>query len=161
MNEQHVSAQFDSIATVTNVKLIRDKMKGTPVGYGFVEFADANTAKDIFNQLNGQVIPGSNKVFKLNWATHGGGVARATPGGGGGGAPGGGMQHGGGPPMGDNQIYVGDLDPAVTNPMLLQEFKQLFPSVYEAKVICDSVSRASKGYGFIKFGSKEESERAL
>jgi hypothetical protein len=37
----------------------------------------------------------------------------------------------------------------------------MYPSVYEAKVICDSVTRASKGYGFIKFSSKEESERAL
>ena len=63
--------------------------------------------------------------------------------------------------MGDNQVYVGDLDPAVTNPMLLQTFKQIYPSVYEAKVICDSVTRKSKGYGFIKFSNKEESERAL
>jgi hypothetical protein len=45
--------------------------------------------------------------------------------------------------------------------MLMQTFKQVFPSVFEAKVICDSVSRVSKGYGFIKFGLKEESERAL
>jgi RNA recognition motif-containing protein len=36
-----------------------------------------------------------------------------------------------------------------------------FPSVYEAKVICDPISRKSKGYGFVKFQSKEESERAL
>jgi RNA recognition motif-containing protein len=39
MNEQHIAAQFNQIATVTNVKLIRDKAR-TPVGYGFVEFPD-------------------------------------------------------------------------------------------------------------------------
>jgi RNA recognition motif-containing protein len=33
--------------------------------------------------------------------------------------------------------------------------------VFEAKVIFDSVSRVSKGFGFIKFQNKEESERAL
>jgi len=79
MNEQHVAAQFDGIATVTSVKLIRDKVKGTPVGYGFVEFPDANIAKEIFQNLNGKAIPATNRVFKLNWASHGGGVARATP----------------------------------------------------------------------------------
>lgn len=115
MSEQHVAAQFDNIATVTHVKLIRDKSKGTPVGYGFVEFSDAQTAKEIFENLNGKPIPGSNKVFKLNWASHGGGVARATP-----------------PPHQvvaptivpqfshqEHQVYVGDLDNKVTNNMLL------------------------------------------
>jgi hypothetical protein len=43
----------------------------------------------------------------------------------------------------------------------MQHFKLIYNSVFEGKVICDSVSRASKGYGFIKFGLKEESERAL
>mmetsp|Transcript_29668 Transcript_29668/g.45228 ORF Transcript_29668/g.45228 Transcript_29668/m.45228 type:complete len:114 (+) Transcript_29668:542-883(+) len=43
----------------------------------------------------------------------------------------------------------------------MQSFKEMYPSVFEAKVICDPVSRVSKGYGFIKFAIKEESERAL
>lgn len=59
------------------------------------------------------------------------------------------------------QVYVGDLDPSVSNHNLLQFFKQIYHSVCEAKVIVDPVSRKSKGYGFIKFFSKEESERAL
>jgi hypothetical protein len=33
---------------VTGVKLIRDKVKGNPVGYGFVEFNDAFTAREVF-----------------------------------------------------------------------------------------------------------------
>lgn len=79
MNEGHIAAQFNQIATVTNVKLIRDKAR-QPVGYGFVEFPDWQTARDVFHSLNGKRIPGgSNKCFKLNWASHGGGVARATP----------------------------------------------------------------------------------
>jgi hypothetical protein len=97
MSEQHVAGQFDNIATVTHVKLIRDKVKGTPVGYGFVEFSDAQTAKEIFETLNGQPIPGSNKVFKLNWASHGGGVARVGPSAGGPGAGAGAGAGGAGP----------------------------------------------------------------
>lgn len=33
--------------------------------------------------------------------------------------------------------------------------------MFEAKVIVDPVTRVSKGFGFIKFESKEESEKAL
>lgn len=78
MSEDDIAKQFYKIAQVTNVKLIRDKVKGTPLGYGFVEFPDTNTAKDVFNELNGKRVPGSqNRFFKLNWASHGGGVARA------------------------------------------------------------------------------------
>ena len=61
----------------------------------------------------------------------------------------------------EHQVYVGDLDSKVTNAMLLQTFKNTYASVTEAKVICDPVSRISKGYGFIKFSSKEDSERAM
>jgi RNA recognition motif-containing protein len=78
MNEQDIAAQFQSITPVTNVKLIRDKVKGTPVGYGFVEFKDWLTAKEVFQTLNGQQVPGSNRIFKLNWASHGGGVASTS-----------------------------------------------------------------------------------
>lgn len=40
MCEDDITKQFYQIAPVTNVKLIRDKVKGTPLGYGFVEFPD-------------------------------------------------------------------------------------------------------------------------
>ena len=40
MNEQDITKMFDNIAQVVSVKLIRDKVKNLPVGYGFVEFGD-------------------------------------------------------------------------------------------------------------------------
>ena len=62
---------------MTNVKLIRDKIKNEPVGYGFVEFPSYQIAKEVFVTLNGQSVPGTKRFFKLNWASHGGGVARS------------------------------------------------------------------------------------
>ena len=44
MNENSVASQFDNIAKVVHVKLIKDKVKGTPVGYGFVEFESSAIA---------------------------------------------------------------------------------------------------------------------
>ena len=53
MQENDVANQFTKIAPVVNVKLIKDKMTGKPVGYGFVEFPNANVAKEVFETLNG------------------------------------------------------------------------------------------------------------
>lgn len=79
MSENDIAAQFEGLTPIKSVKLIKDKVKGTPVGYGFVEFPDSETASDAFNTLNGKPIPGHphGRVFKLNRASHGGGVARA------------------------------------------------------------------------------------
>jgi hypothetical protein len=37
----------------------------------------------------------------------------------------------------DYQVYIGNLDPNVTNNILMQHFAKKYPSVYEAKVIVD------------------------
>jgi RNA recognition motif-containing protein len=46
---------------VKNLKIIRDKAKGTNLGYGFVEFESPEIAKEVLNSLNGKAIPESNK----------------------------------------------------------------------------------------------------
>ena len=102
MSEDDIARQFHQITQVMSVKLIRDRVSGKPMGYGFVEFQDNATARDVFTELNGKRVPGSsNKFFKLNWASHGGGVARTPTMNGqpnpmGGAAGGGGMFPGGG-----------------------------------------------------------------
>ena len=56
---------------------------------------------------------------------------------------------------------MNDLDHYVNDSILMQTFKRKYPSVIQAKVVLDSLNRTSKGYGFIKFESGEESNRAL
>ena len=58
----------------------------------------------------------------------------------------------------ESQVYVGNLDPNVNNQMLLAFFKKEFPSCYDAKIIMDPVTKNSKGFGFIKFGSQEAAQ---
>src|SRR5689334_6061162 len=65
--------KFLPLATVKNVKIMRDKNTGLTQGYGFVEFDSPEIAKTIMTNLNGKSIAGTNKLFKLNWATHGAG----------------------------------------------------------------------------------------
>jgi hypothetical protein len=41
------------------------------LGYGFVEFPNHEIAKNVYTSLNGATIPGTQRSFKLNWASHG------------------------------------------------------------------------------------------
>lgn len=60
-----------------------------------------------------------------------------------------------------HSIFVGDLAPEVHDQYLQSFFGQLYPSVRSAKVITDSVSNRSRGYGFVRFASEAERDRSL
>ncbi|RLN94889.1 hypothetical protein BBJ28_00002437 [Nothophytophthora sp. Chile5] len=59
----------------------------------------------------------------------------------------------------DHSIFVGDLAPDVSDELLLSTFSARFTSVRGAKVVMDPVTRMSKGFGFVRFGSKEEADQ--
>ncbi len=71
MDENYISNNFAHYGyKVTSVKIIRDKNTKTALGYGFVEFENAELAKEVLQNLNGKFIPGTNKTFKLNSASY-------------------------------------------------------------------------------------------
>lgn len=41
------------------------------MGYGFVEFPSYEIAKNVYMSLNGTTVKGTQRSFKLNWASHG------------------------------------------------------------------------------------------
>ncbi|EFJ46633.1 hypothetical protein VOLCADRAFT_32547, partial [Volvox carteri f. nagariensis] len=61
----------------------------------------------------------------------------------------------------DFSLFVGDLPPEVHDHFLESFFRQYFPSVRSAKVMTDPVTGRSKGYGFVRFGSEAERDRAV
>lgn len=92
IDEAFVRNVWYQLGEQVNVKMIRDKFSGyvnflsvighfvhcvnelTPVsnaGYCFVDFSSPAAAAKALT-LNGTPIPGSNRPFKLNWATGGG-----------------------------------------------------------------------------------------
>eukprot|EP00347_Sterkiella_histriomuscorum_P021138 403335112 len=168
MDEQYVINLFQGIAQVMNIKLIKNKdnrknSSAPQFGYGFVEFTSHEIAKSIFTTLNGASIPSlPNKNFKLNWASHqvaynktsyqnyqNNGHAQNY------------SNHQGSRKQEEYQIYVGDLDPNVNDQMLMITFQKRYPSVNQAKVIMDPITRQSKCYGFVKFGIIEEGQNAM
>ncbi|MBA0853793.1 hypothetical protein Goshw_022010 [Gossypium schwendimanii] len=87
-------------------------------------------------------MPGTEQMFRLNWASFGAGERHNDP----------------GP---DHSIFVGDLAPDVTDYLLQETFRAHYPSVRGAKVVTDPNTGRSKGYGFVKFSDETERNRAM
>lgn len=87
-------------------------------------------------------MPNSEQKFRLNWAVLGYGDKRQEE----------------GP---DYTIFVGDLAVDVSDYLLQETFKAVYPSVKGAKVVTDRTTGRSKGYGFVRFGNETEQIRAM
>lgn len=127
---------------LASTKIIRNKQSGHSEGYGFIEFNTHAAAEGVLQGFNGAVMPNSQQVFRLNWATFGAGDRRTETGSG-------------------YSIFVGDLAPDVTDAMLHETFQSRFQSVKAAKVVIDAVTGRSKGYGFVRFGDENDKNRAM
>ncbi|KAJ3205057.1 hypothetical protein HK099_000928 [Clydaea vesicula] len=57
-------------------------------------------------------------------------------------------------------LYVGELDPSITEAMLFETFNQIGP-VASIRVCRDAVTRRSLGYAYVNFHNHSDGERAL
>lgn len=112
-------------------------------GYCFVDYESPDAASRAL-QLNGQMIPNSNRQFKLNWAS-GGGLADRS-------------RDDRGP---EYSIFVGDLGPEVNEYVLMSLFQSKFNSTKSAKIMSDPISGMSRGYGFVRFSDEADQQKAL
>ena len=113
------------------------------MGYGFLEFGDNSQANKALETLNGKRLPKTqNKTFKLNWASYNSNKSNSQN-------------------PNEFSIYVCELDPSVNEETLTNFFKQKYKSVINSKIIVDPSTKISKGYGFVKFSDKSESEKAI
>ncbi|XP_078442470.1 RNA-binding (RRM/RBD/RNP motifs) family protein [Wolffia australiana] len=141
VDENYLNTCFAHTGEVVSIKIIRNKLTGQPEGYGFVEFVSHSAAERILQTYNGTQMPGTEQMFRLNWASFG---MEKRP--------------DAGP---DHSIFVGDLAPDVTDYLLQETFRTQYPSVRGAKVVTDPSTGRSKGYGFVKFADEAERNRAM
>ncbi|KAF9537374.1 hypothetical protein EC957_008386 [Mortierella hygrophila] len=144
MDENWIRGTWYSAGEQVSVKMIRDKYTGASAGYCFVELSSPAAAVKAITTLNGMLIPGTNKVFKLNWASGGGMASVAGPG-----------------ATQEFSVFVGDLSPEVTEFMLVTKFQERYMSCRSAKIMTDATTGISRGYGFVRFGDESEQLRAL
>jgi len=136
-----------SYVQVVSAKVIRNKQTGQSEGYGFVEFYTRAMAEKVLQNFNGTMMPNTDQAFRLNWATFS--------------AAGGGGERRSSEATSDLSVFVGDLAIDVTDAMLQETFASKFSSIKGAKVVIDSNTGRSKGYGFVRFGDESERTRAM
>ncbi|CAG8472387.1 4336_t:CDS:2 [Funneliformis caledonium] len=144
MDESYIRQIWYQLGENVNVKFIRDKFTGANAGYCFVDFVSNAAAVKALNTVNGTPIPGTNRLFKLNWASGGGLTDR--------------NRDDRGPEF---SIFVGDLGPEVNEWMLVSVFQQRYTTCKSAKIMTDPMTGMSRGYGFVRFGEESEQQRAL
>lgn len=142
-DEAFVKAIWQSFGfSEVNVKIIKDfkTTQGYNAGYCFVEFPNLDQASNALSK-NGSRIPNSNRILKLNWASGG--------------------SSGGSRSSNEISIFVGDLAPEVTDSVLFDFFGSKYASVSGTKIMVDQQTGQSKGYGFVRFLSEADQQRAL
>lgn len=127
---------------LASVKVIRNKQTRQSEGYGFVEFLSRETAEKVLQSFSNATMPNTEQPFRLNWATFSSGDKRSDA-------------------ASDLSIFVGDLAADVTDAMLQETFASKYTSVKAAKVVIDSTTGRSKGYGFVRFGDENERSKAM
>ncbi|PPD86990.1 hypothetical protein GOBAR_DD16063 [Gossypium barbadense] len=142
MDENYLINIFAQTGEVVSAKVIRNKQTALPEGYGFIEFVSSVAAERVLQSYNGLPMPNAEQNFRLNWASLGSGEKRQEE----------------GP---EYTIFVGDLAADVSDYMLQETFKAVYPSIKGAKVVTDRTTGRSKGYGFVRFGDESEQIRAM
>ncbi|KAL7602196.1 polyadenylate-binding protein RBP47 isoform X1 [Lactuca sativa] len=142
MDEAYLQSCFAQTGEVSSIKLIRNKQTGQSERYGFIEFLSHEAADKVLQSYNGTMMPTTDQAFRLNWASFSTGEKRAEIG-------------------SDLSIFIGDLAPDVTDTILYETFAGRYPSVKGAKVVVDTNTGCSKGYGFVRFSDENEKTRAM
>ncbi|KAK6940479.1 RNA recognition motif domain [Dillenia turbinata] len=135
---------FNQCGTVTDVEIIKQK-DGTSRGLAFVTMSSAEEAQEAIDKFDSSEVSG--KIIRVEFAKR-----FKTP------SP---------PPLARSisgetrhKLYVSNLAWKATSNNLRELFRTSFKPV-STRVVFDSPSGRSAGYGFVSFATKEEAEATL
>jgi len=145
MTQEEIRSLFSSIGEVESCKLIRDKVTGQSLGYGFVNYHRPEDATKAIQTLNGLRL--QNKTIKVSYARPSSEAIKGA------------------------NLYVSGLPKHMTQP----DLERLFSScgnIITSRILCDNITGGpskpdgslpglSKGVGFIRFDQRVEAERAI
>ncbi|XP_073993917.1 ELAV like RNA binding protein found in neurons isoform X10 [Rhodnius prolixus] len=134
MTQEEIRSLFSSIGDVESCKLIRDKVTGQSLGYGFVNYHRPEDAEKAINTLNGLRL--QNKTIKVSFARPSSEAIKGA------------------------NLYVSGLP----KNMAQQDLENLFSPygrIITSRILCDNITGLSKGVGFIRFDQRVEAERAI
>lgn len=134
MTQEEVRSLFTSIGEIESCKLVRDKVTGQSLGYGFVNYvqeADALRAVSSFNGLRLQ-----NKTIKVSYARPSNDQIKGS------------------------NLYVSGIPKSMTLHELESIFRP-FGQIITSRILSDNVTGLSKGVGFVRFDKKDEADVAI
>ncbi|MEE6459040.1 hypothetical protein FKM82_000521 [Ascaphus truei] len=167
MTQEELKSLFGSIGEIESCKLVRDKITGQSLGYGFVNYIDPKDAEKAINTLNGlrlqtktiKVGPGLFLLDNLLNMAYGGIKSRFSP-----------MTIDGMTSLAGINfpghagtgwcIFVYNLAPDADESILWQMFGP-FGAVTNVKVIRDFNTNKCKGFGFVTMTNYDEAAMAI
>merc|ERR1719211_617958 len=134
MTQEEIRSLFSSIGEVESCKLIRDKVTGQSLGYGFVNYHRIEDASKAIQTLNGLRL--QNKTIKVSYARPSSEAIKGA------------------------NLYVSGLPKHMAQPDLERMFA-CSGAIITSRILCDNITGLSKGVGFIRFDQRIEAERAI
>ncbi|XP_077331282.1 ELAV-like protein 2 isoform X3 [Lithobates pipiens] len=134
MTQEELKSLFGSIGEIESCKLVRDKITGQSLGYGFVNYIDPKDAEKAINTLNGLRL--QTKTIKVSYARPSSASIR------------------------DANLYVSGLPKTMPQKELEQMFSQ-YGRIITSRILVDQVTGVSRGVGFIRFDKRIEAEEAI
>ncbi|KAI6058401.1 ELAV-like protein 2 isoform X8 [Aix galericulata] len=134
MTQEELKSLFGSVGEIESCKLVRDKITGQSLGYGFVNYVDPKDAEKAINTLNGLRL--QTKTIKVSYARPSSASIR------------------------DANLYVSGLPKTMIQKELEQLFSQ-YGRIITSRILVDQVTGVSRGVGFIRFDKRIEAEEAI
>ncbi|XP_009068658.1 PREDICTED: ELAV-like protein 2 isoform X1 [Acanthisitta chloris] len=134
MTQDELKSLFSSIGEIESCKLVRDKITGQSLGYGFVNYTVPKVAEKAICTLNGLRL--QTKTIKVSYARPSSVSIRNA------------------------NLYVSGLPKTMAQKELEQLFSQ-YGRIITSRILFDQDTGLSRGVGFIRFDKRIEAEEAI
>ncbi|XP_076583019.1 ELAV-like protein 1 isoform X1 [Chaetodon auriga] len=134
MSQDELRSLFSSVGDVESAKLIRDKVAGHSLGYGFVNFVNPSDAERAISTLNGLRL--QSKTIKVSFARPSSDMIK------------------------DANLYISGL-PRTLSQQDLEDMFVRYGHIINSRVLVDQASGLSRGVAFIRFDKRAEAEDAV
>ncbi|XP_077476717.1 ELAV-like protein 1a isoform X1 [Stigmatopora argus] len=134
MSQDDLRNLFSSVGEVESAKLIRDKVGGHSLGYGFVNYVNPSDAERAIDSLNGLRL--HSKTIKVSYARPSSDTIK------------------------DANLYISSLPRSMMQKDVEEMFSR-FGRIINSRVLVDQSTGMSRGKAFIRFDKRCEAEEAV
>ncbi|KAL4000162.1 Ras-related protein Rab-5C [Sarotherodon galilaeus] len=134
MSQDELRSLFSSVGEVESAKLIRDKVAGHSLGYGFVNFVNPSDAERAISTLNGLRL--QSKTIKVSFARPSSDAIK------------------------DANLYISGL-PRTLSQQDVEDMFSHYGRIINSRVLVDQASGLSRGVAFIRFDKRAEADDAV